>query len=366
MAALEKLLGTVENTEDAASVIVRIQDVNTELARFREIMTLKTTGYDEFHLGTLTQIEDLKKENEDLARENVNLNLEVGLLRRTMAGLTAGQEAGHSKVRIPEPNAYTGSRSAKELENFLYDIEQYFTMARIAEEDKLNIATIYLHGDAKLWWRTRDSDDVSAGRPRIDSWSKLRKEMRDQFLPSNTLWIARDKLRNLRHTGSVRDYIKDFSSLMLDIQNMSDEDKLHNFIAGMQGWAQTELRRQNVKDLPNAIAAADSLVDFRPPTESPEVHSSSQSMRKAERRKEWKKNGRKEGNDKEEPVAEAESSKKKNSVKDKGCYTCGGQHFARNCPNSKVNAVVVTSEAQAKEDEDVVAALADPLGLLLN
>lgn len=303
VAALEKLLGTAENTEDAESVIAHIQDVNTELARFREIMTIKMTGYDEFRLATLTQIEDLRKENEDLARENVNLNLEVGLLRRTVAGLTAGQETGHSKVRIPEPNAYTGSRSAKELENFLYDMEQYFTTARIAEEDKLNIATMYLNGDAKLWWRTRDSDDVSAGRPRIDSWSKLRKEMRDQFLPSNTSWIARDRLRNLRHTGSVREYIKDFSSLMLDIQNMSDEDKLHNFIAGMQGWAQTELRRQNVKDLPNAIATADSLVDFRPTNDPPEVHSSSHSTRKAERRKEWKKNGRKEGTDKEEPVA---------------------------------------------------------------
>ncbi|MDV3181204.1 MAG: hypothetical protein Q8830_03250, partial [Candidatus Phytoplasma australasiaticum] len=77
-------------------------------------------------------------------------------------------------------------------------MEQYFTTAHIPEEDKLNIATMYLNGDAKLWWRTRDADDVSAGRPRIDSWAKLRKEMRDQFLPSNASWIARDKLKRLR------------------------------------------------------------------------------------------------------------------------------------------------------------------------
>ena len=44
---------------------------------------------------------------------------------------------------------------------------------------------------------------------------------------------------------------------------MSDEDKLHNFISGMQGWAQYKLRRQNVKDLPGAITTAGSLVDFR-------------------------------------------------------------------------------------------------------
>ena len=34
-----------------------------------------------------------------------------------------------------------------------------------------------------------------------------------------------------------------FSSLMLDIKNMSDDDKLFNFMCGLQGWAQTELRR---------------------------------------------------------------------------------------------------------------------------
>ena len=51
--------------------------------------------------------------------------------------------------------------------------------------------------------------------------------------------------------------------MMLDIQNMSNDDKLHNFISGMQGWTQNELRRQNVKDLPRAIAAADLLVNFR-------------------------------------------------------------------------------------------------------
>lgn len=75
------------------------------------------------------------------------------------------------------------------------------------------------------------------------------KELRAPFLPTNTAWVARDALRKLRHTGTVRDYVKEFSSLMLDIKSMSEEDKLYNFIAGLQGWAQTELRRLGVKDL---------------------------------------------------------------------------------------------------------------------
>lgn len=30
----------------------------------------------------------------------------------------------------------------------------------------------------------------------------------------------------------------------------------------MQGWAHSEIRRQKVKDLPSAIAVADTMVDF--------------------------------------------------------------------------------------------------------
>ena len=54
-------------------------------------------------------------------------------------------------------------------------MEQYFTAARLPDADKLNITTMYLTSDAKLWWRTRNEYDVSTGRPRIDTWDKLIK-----------------------------------------------------------------------------------------------------------------------------------------------------------------------------------------------
>ena len=50
---------------------------------------------------------------------------------------------------------------------------------------------------------------------------------------------------------------------MLDIKNMSEEDKLFNFMFGLQGWAQTELRKQEVRDLPTAMVATDCLVDYK-------------------------------------------------------------------------------------------------------
>ncbi|KAL0302208.1 UNVERIFIED_CONTAM: hypothetical protein Sangu_3114600 [Sesamum angustifolium] len=144
---------------------------------------------------------------------------------------------------------FGGARSIKELENFLWDMETYFQAARIPEAEKISIASIYLTCDVKLRWSTRLSDDDSAKWDKIETWDVLKKELKHQFLPCNTSSLARESLRKSKHAGTVRDYVKEFSSLMLDVRDMSEEDKLFNFLSGLQTWAQTELRRQGVKDL---------------------------------------------------------------------------------------------------------------------
>ena len=46
-------------------------------------------------------------------------------------------------------------------------------------------------------------------------------------------WIAHDKLKELKQTGMVFDYVKTFASLLLYIKGRFDEDKLSNFISGL-------------------------------------------------------------------------------------------------------------------------------------
>ena len=93
------------------------------------------------------------------------------------------------------------------------------------EAEKLSITSMYLMGDAKLWWRTRVGEDSKARRPRVAKWETLKKELNERFLSMNVVWLAREPLKRLKHTGSVQDYVKEFSSLMLDIRNMSEEAK---------------------------------------------------------------------------------------------------------------------------------------------
>ena len=71
----------------------------------------------------------------------------------------------------------------------------------------------------------------------------MKRELKDQFLLTNVVWLARESLKKAEAYGSVRDYVKEFSSLMLDIRNMFEEDKLFKFISRLQGLAQIELQK---------------------------------------------------------------------------------------------------------------------------
>lgn len=54
-------------------------------------------------------------------------------------------------IKVPELKPFTGVRNAKELENFIWDMEQYFRIIHIPDGEKVNITSMYMSSDAKLW-----------------------------------------------------------------------------------------------------------------------------------------------------------------------------------------------------------------------
>ena len=58
---------------------------------------------------------------------------------------------------------------------------------------------------------------------------------RDQegFLPNNVIYEAKRMFRELKQKGSIRTYVREFTSLMLQIPNLTDEDMLFHFLDGL-------------------------------------------------------------------------------------------------------------------------------------
>ena len=120
-----------------------------------------------------------------VARETQRqLETKIALLKRTMNGLPREGEVAN-KVKVPESKPFNGAKNAKDLENFLWDMEQYFRAARMPNQEMVTITSMYLSGDAKLWWKIRVEDDADTSRGKIDLWEALKKELKDQFLPTN-------------------------------------------------------------------------------------------------------------------------------------------------------------------------------------
>ncbi|KAA0039097.1 uncharacterized protein E5676_scaffold2047G00180 [Cucumis melo var. makuwa] len=109
--------------------------------------------------------------------EIVDVNTRLNFTMRAMENhAPAGGAISVSKVKILKPKPFCGARDAKALENFIFDLEQYFKTTNTVTEEAKNA---------------------------------LKKELRSQFFPENVEMLARRELRELKHTGNIRDDSQD-------------------------------------------------------------------------------------------------------------------------------------------------------------
>lgn len=80
-----------------------------------------------------------------------SLREEISILRKACSG-ESSSNGGGERVKLPEPKNFDGTRDAKTLENFIWDMEHYFKVSKRRDGSKVDIAALYLSGDAKLWY----------------------------------------------------------------------------------------------------------------------------------------------------------------------------------------------------------------------
>ncbi|GFS36763.1 hypothetical protein Acr_00g0047900 [Actinidia rufa] len=138
------------------------------------------------------------------------------------------------KVDVPRPKSFHGSRNARDLDNFLWNLEQYFNAMSI-EDDAKNIKTapLYLADVVMLSWRRRHVD-IGKGTCTMESWDDFKREIKRQFYLENSKHEAHAKLHWLSHKNTIREYVKEFSELMLEIPDMLDKKALFTFVDGLQ------------------------------------------------------------------------------------------------------------------------------------
>ncbi|KAA0049873.1 senescence-specific cysteine protease sag39 [Cucumis melo var. makuwa] len=172
---IQELLARVDTLETNTNVRRTVNyERGNSLSGFAAHMKERVSEPDNSQKTLLEMIneisEDFRATLDVVRNEIADVNVRLNLTMRAMANQApAGGAISVSRVKIPKPKPFCGARDAKALENYIFDLEQYFKATNtVTEEAKVTLATMHLSKDAKLWWRSRYMY-IQKGRCTIDT-----------------------------------------------------------------------------------------------------------------------------------------------------------------------------------------------------
>jgi hypothetical protein len=238
-------------------------------------------------------------------------------------------------VKPSKPVPFAGKKG-ESVEAWVFQIEQYFRLCQLKDETtRAAYAVSYLKDNAALWWRSVSNGAGDATK----EWRALKTELIAQFKPTNANKLARDRLANLKQTTSVQAYSFAFRAIVLEINDISNSEKLDRFIRGLKDKVRQEVELRDPTTLEEATRIAERYdtiaFNYRPRFERNERNNGVIPMEidSIQRRN-------------------LSNEEKERCFKEGRCFECqGGGHIARFCPNKKrrTNGVNAIEEMEGKE-----------------
>lgn len=358
--SLDERVGMIEKGLEAAHRRISAAEIN-----ICSLESVALDGLQEVRGNVQEQDDGLNNLELKLTEALSSLQAEVKALRQRLEETEGTTGRGpitvrEARIEAPKPKEFRGERSAQDVENFLWQLDAYFEHVSITSDAaKIRTAAMYLSETAILWWR-RKKADMEKGTCFIDTWKQFKEELKRQFYPQNVVHEARRQLRELRQTSSIREYVKEFTKLTLQIPNLTSEDLLFHFLDGLQNWAKQELQRRQIDDVDEAIVVAESLADFR--TGASKGNNNRSQAAAAPKADTNRGKGRfipNRSNDNRGNHNHSFNYRKDYDDKRKGapkaaqrdvCYLCGNHsHSARDCPTlNKLGAIVAAHQQQGQ------------------
>ncbi|KAG8472591.1 hypothetical protein CXB51_034383 [Gossypium anomalum] len=171
-----------------------------------------------------------------LKRQITELKGELTIYKVALGNRMLALGLKQHKMNIPKPKELKGTRSARDVDNFLYGTEQYFHAMDIEDEaTKVNIVAIYFIDVTLLWWCRRSTDE-KRGKIAFGTWEEFQKELKKMFYlqyAEKNAWV---KLCQFTQQGTIRN--------------------------GLKPWAKQELCQQGITELTVAMVKGESFVEL--------------------------------------------------------------------------------------------------------
>jgi len=166
---------------------------------------------------------------------------------QTFQTLAESVRASHHKL-LAKPPRFSGDDQA-EVEDWLFAILQYIQDMPTSPAGKIRVAASFFDGSAALWWRSLNQEYPTPEVFPCRTWETFSAHVRENFKATDSVRNARDELAALQQTTTVRDYIKEFRRVTIQIHGISHDEKLDRFVRGLKAEVRKVVITGNVKTL---------------------------------------------------------------------------------------------------------------------
>ncbi|KAA0054966.1 transposon Ty3-I Gag-Pol polyprotein isoform X1 [Cucumis melo var. makuwa] len=296
-------------------------------------------------------------ENSSSSEESDNDDINEFRRHRYVQNERQQRENSEYKMKIDLPS-YDGKRNIENFLDWLKNTENFFAYMGTTKNKKVHLVALKLKGGASAWWDQITVNRQKQGKHPIRSWEKMKKLMKQRFVPPNYEQTLYTQYQNCRQgMRKTAEYIEEFHRLGGRTNLMEGEKHLISwFVGGLRFDLKEKVKLQPFQHLSEAITYAETVEEMI------------ENRAKSTRKRPWEPSASKKttaGNSKlknatsEKPVEQEESSGKKEvpEGEKKGknpyqrpfsgnCYRCGQMgHPSNQCPQRKTIAV-------AKDNDD--------------
>ncbi|KAL1172100.1 hypothetical protein V6Z11_A05G326500 [Gossypium hirsutum] len=218
--------------------------LTAKLEAFMEQMATRQQALEEQMAILSLSVQKTTKEN--LEKNNEEQGNSGGKKRNSDSQHGGGMVPRYSKMEFP---TYDGVGDPL---GWLKRCEKFFGNQRTNKEDKVGLASFHLLGEAQLWF-----DQIEEEEANLD-WERFRECCHVRFGPpmsNNPL----GELANLRQTGMVEEYQRQFQSLLARTTDLKPRQQVNLFTAGLVEELRIDIEMQQPGNLGVAMNMARAL-----------------------------------------------------------------------------------------------------------
>ena len=137
---------------------------------------------------------------------------------------------------------------------WLYMMDTFFAAVSYGDAQSVLFAAAHLRDAGMVWWQA-----LGQSLQAPSTWVAFKAAFLLEFQPAEASDVARLKIYQMRQTGSVSEYCKEFRSQLYLVQNMAKEDMLAHFLIGLGARMQDKVRALSPTSVEQAMTISNKL-----------------------------------------------------------------------------------------------------------